>query len=95
MIQTENQARIDEILDIVAQKAMIDRSRLTLDAKLSDLEISSLDMVDVMFMLEDKFGIELPFNANTNTDDLKTVGDVVALVEKQLTTKGNPAAAGA
>jgi acyl carrier protein len=76
--------QIDEILDIVAQKALIDRSKLTPDASLADLNVSSLDMVEVMFALEDKFGIELPFNANTNASDFKTLGDVIALVEKQL-----------
>ena len=77
-------SQIDEILDIVAQKASIERGKLTLDASLADLQVSSLDMVEIIFALEDKFGIELPFNANTNADDLKTLGDVVAMVEKQL-----------
>jgi len=77
-------SQIDEILDVVAQKALIDRSKLTPDASLSDLQVSSLDMVEVMFALEDKFGIELPFNANTNASEFKTVGDVITLVEKQL-----------
>ena len=84
--------QIDEILDVVAQKALIDRSKLTPEAKLADLNVSSLDMVEVVFALEDKFGIELPFNANTNADEFKTVGDVIELVEKQLAAK-KPAAA--
>ncbi len=74
---------IDEILDIVAQKAMIDRTKLSRDAKLSDLSISSLDMVEVVFALEDKFGVQLPFNANLDRATISTVGDVIALVEKQ------------
>ena len=81
-------SRLDEILDIVAQKALIDRSRLTPGAKLTDLNVSSLDMVEVMFALEDKFGIQLPFNANTSANDMQTVGDVIAMVEKQLADKG-------
>ncbi|MDE2029522.1 MAG: acyl carrier protein [Alphaproteobacteria bacterium] len=80
--------RIDEILDIVAQKAMIDRGKLTPDMKLTDLDVSSLDMVDVVFALEDKFGVQLPFNANTSSGEVQTVGDVIAMVEKQLAEKG-------
>lgn len=80
-------SQIDEILDIVAEKAMVDRSKLTPEAKLSDLNISSLDMVEVIFALEDKLGIEMPFNANTNTQEFKTLGDVIAAVEKQLLQK--------
>ncbi len=79
--------RIDEILDIIAQKALIDRSKLTPDVKLADLNVSSLDMVEVIFALEDKFAIQLPFNANTSAEEIHTVADVVALVEKQLTGK--------
>ena len=88
------QSQIDEILDIVAQKAMIDRSQLSAEAKLSDLIVSSLDMVEVVFALEDKFGIELPFNANTNASEFSTVGDVISLVKKQLAAKASAAAAG-
>jgi acyl carrier protein len=78
---------IDAILDIVAEKAMIDRSKLVPEAKLSDLEISSLDMVEVIFALEDKLGIEMPFNANVNAQEFQTLGDVIAAVEKQLAAK--------
>ena len=79
--------RIDEILDIVAQKALIDRSKLSPEMKLTDLNVSSLDMVDVVFELEDRFGIQLPFNANTSSNEVQTVGDVIAMVEKQLVGK--------
>ena len=85
--------QIDEILDIVAQKAMVDRSKLTPEAKLSDLNISSLDMVEVIFALEDKLGIEMPFNANTNAEEFQTLGDVIAAVEAQLANKKDGVAA--
>lgn len=85
--------QMDEILDIVAKKAMVDRARLTPDAKLSDLNISSLDMVEVIFALEDKLGIEMPFNANTTAQEFQTLGDVIAAVEKQLAAKGGGVAA--
>lgn len=77
-------SQIDEILDVVAQKALIDRSLLKPDVKLADLNVSSLDLVEVMFALEDKFSLQLPFNANTSLGDFKTLGDVIAMVEKQL-----------
>jgi acyl carrier protein len=80
-------SEIDEILDIVAQKASLDRSKLTTDAKLADLNVSSLDMVEVIFALEDKFSIQLPFNANATGTDILTIGDVIAMVEKRLAMK--------
>lgn len=80
-------SQIDEILDIVAEKAMVDRSKLVPEAKLSDLEISSLDMVEVIFALEDRLGIEMPFNANVDAQEFQTLGDVIKAVEKQLAAK--------
>jgi acyl carrier protein len=81
-------SQIDEVLDIVAQKSMLDRSKLVPEAKLADLGISSLDTVELLCDVEDKLGIELPFNANTSGQDLRTLGDVIAAVEKQLAAKG-------
>lgn len=78
---------IDEILDIVAQKALIDRSRLKPETRLDELNVSSLDMVEVIFALEDKFSIQLPFNANSSASELRTIGDVIRMVEKKLEEK--------
>jgi acyl carrier protein len=77
----------DEILDIVAQKAMVDRSKLSMDAKLSDLQISSLDIVEIVFALEDKFQVQIPFNANSTNMEFERVGEVVAAVEKLIAAK--------
>lgn len=85
-------ALTNEILDLIAVKAMVERNTLVLDAKLSDLSISSLDVVEIVFALEDKFAIELPFNANSQNQEFDTLGQVVALVEKQIALKKNPAA---
>jgi acyl carrier protein len=81
------QVNIDEILDIVAAKAMVDRAKLSPEARLADLNVSSLDMVEVIFALEDKLGIQLPFNANTSASEFATVGDVIKAVEAQLAGK--------
>lgn len=83
-------SQIDAILDIVAQVSLVDRATLVLDAKVADLGITSLDMVEIIFALEEKFGIELPFNANTSAQGYRTLGDVIAVVEKTITEAGNP-----
>lgn len=78
---------LNDILDIIAVKAMVDREKLKPDAKLTDLNISSLDVVEIVFALEDKFQIELPFNANAQNQEFETLGQVIALVEKQIQAK--------
>ncbi len=79
----------DEILDIVAQKAMVDRSRLAPGARLSDLQISSLDVVEIVFALEDRFQIQIPFNANSSNVEFETVNEVVTAVEKLIQAKAD------
>ncbi len=84
----------NEILDVIAAKAMVERNLLELDAKLSDLNISSLDVVEIVFALEDKYSIELPFNANSQNQEFDTLGQVVNLVEEQIKLKQDKAAVG-
>jgi len=48
--------------------------------------IDSFDFVELVYEVEDKYGIDLNFNANT-ADDLKTVADVAALIHARITEK--------
>lgn len=50
----------DAILDIIAEEARIDREKLLPDATLISLDIASLDVVSVLFAIEDRFGFEVP-----------------------------------
>jgi acyl carrier protein len=77
-------SQIDEILDVVAEVTLIDRSKLVPEVKIVDLGITSLDMVEVICTLEDKHGIELPYNANMNFQGFRTLGDVIRMVEETL-----------
>jgi len=72
----------DDVLDIIATKGMVARDTLQLDKKLSDLNISSLDVVEIVFALEDKFDIQIPFNANDAKLEFETVGEVVDAIKK-------------
>jgi acyl carrier protein len=46
-----------------------------------DLHASSLDMVEVVMALEDKFGIEI---SDSDAETLHTVGDLAVLVQAKL-----------
>ena len=60
------------------------------ETALSDLKIESLDLAMIVFDIEDTFGIEIPYNANEDVEDFKTVGSVVERVKNLM---GNGAAA--
>lgn len=69
--------RANEILDIVAKETAVDRARLTPDAQLSDLGIPSLDLVQAIFAIEERFKIDIPVNSERSGAEFSTVGDLV------------------
>jgi len=77
----------DRIMDLIADKAMLDRGQVSPEASLADLGLDSLLVVELIFAIEEAFGIEVPFNANDpeNSEfDVKTVASVAASVERLL-----------
>lgn len=64
----------DELFDLVAGEALVERSRLTRGAALADLGIASLDVISILFAVEDRFGIQVEENA---LDGCSTVGDLI------------------
>jgi acyl carrier protein len=73
-----------KIFDIVVDKTEVPRERLTRDASIKDLEISSLDFVEIVFAVEEEFDIEVPYNANTLDSDFGTLGDVIDAVAAEV-----------
>ena len=64
------------IFDIIAKTCSLDRSRITLDATLKDLDVHSLDAVQVLFEIEDRYNISVP-----EREDQYAAGTVRDLVE--------------
>lgn len=54
-----------------------ERSELSREASLEDLDIDSLDLVELAQIVEDEFGVEL---RGDDVKDVKTVGEVIDLV---------------
>ncbi len=84
--------RVDEIMDIVAKETGVDRGRLTLDASLSDLEIPSLDLVQAIFAIEERFKIDVPVVSERTGAEFSTVGDLIDHVLRTL-DRSSPTAA--
>jgi acyl carrier protein len=47
----------DELFDLIVKEAIIDRAKLTRDAKMADLGVSSIDVVTMLFELEERYGV--------------------------------------
>lgn len=49
----------EEILALIAQETGLPRQDLDMDAPLATLDISSIDMVSLLFEVEDRYGVEI------------------------------------
>ena len=77
----------DKIFDIIAKEASIDRTKITPASTLKDLQIPSLDLVQIFFAIEDHFQINLP---DQSPDfDTESAGGLVATVERLLAEKSD------
>jgi len=71
-----------DVVAVIAGKLRNERPQIKLTDKLEDLGIESLDAVEMIFELEEKFDITIPYNANDSRTEFDTVGDVVRAVEQ-------------
>jgi acyl carrier protein len=74
----------EKIIAILRKNMRDPNKEITLDTKLADLEIESLDLAVIVFDIEDTFGIQIPYNANEEMQDFATVGSVVDRVRAVL-----------
>ena len=71
---------------IAARMRTVDRTIRPSDS-LDSLGLESLDVLEIAFDLEQRFDIEIPFNANT-AFEFDTVGALVSAVERLVAEKG-------
>lgn len=67
----------DSVLDIIADEALIDRALLTPEATLESLGIASLDVISIVFALEEKFGLTLEQSDFEGVQGLGQMVDVI------------------
>lgn len=75
----------EKVFDIVAKEARLDRETLSLDTKLEDLSIESLDMVQILFGIEDTFDVYVP--QDDDSFKLETMQDVIDGVKQLIAEK--------
>ncbi len=68
-----------KIVNLVGDATKSDTASMTEKTNfIDDLNLDSLDMVELMMKMEDEFGIEIP---EDDTEKLKTIGDVVSYLK--------------
>ncbi|MBF0312245.1 MAG: acyl carrier protein [Oligoflexia bacterium] len=71
----------EKIIQLVSEATKIDPSKITANTNfIEDLNLDSLDIVELMMKMEDEFGIEIPEN---EAENLKCIKDVVGYIESK------------
>lgn len=80
----------NQIIDIIAREAVVEPEQVRPDMTLEELGLDSLGLVEMIFAIEETFGISVPFNANEQKGefDLSSVGAVVRAVEALIAGRG-------
>lgn len=74
-----------EVIEVIAKQAKVEPAKVARETELTELGLESLDSIELIFALEEKFDIEIPFNANDTTAagvNFTTAGDVIDAVVK-------------
>jgi acyl carrier protein len=80
----------DTVLDIIAKEGRVDRASITLESTLRDLDIHSLDGVQIIFTLEDTFDICVPEDQVQHATG--TIAQLIEGIEQLVAAKNAPVA---
>ena len=76
-----------DVLDLIRKKLPPGKTELKTEDRLEDLGIDSLSTVELIFELEEKFNIQIPYNANDTEPEFQTVAEVVDAIQKLVDKK--------
>jgi acyl carrier protein len=78
-----NEAIFSDLKDIIVEQLAVDPEEVTLEASfVEDLNADSLDLVELIMEIEEKFGIQVP---DEIAEKIVTVGDAVDYIQEQRT----------
>ncbi len=79
-----------DVIAIIARKVPADKAKdIELSDNLQELGLESIDALEMIFDLEEKFEIQIPYNANNAATDFSTVGDVTSAIQKLVDEKNS------
>ena len=74
-----------DIIEIVAKQAKTEPDTVNRATKLADLNLQSIDVVELVFAIEEKFDIEVPYTPgeqSTTGISFQSVGEIADAVDK-------------
>ena len=89
----------EDVMQIISRELKIPIERVTPNTALQDLGVESLDLIEIIFALEEKFDINIPYNANeaatagmeqsarVGLGDLRTIAQISTAVKGLMQAK--------
>jgi acyl carrier protein len=71
-----------DTIAIIAKRIAPEKRALQPADRLDELGIDSFSAVEMIFDLEEKFDIRIPYNSNEVRPEFQTVGDIIAAIKK-------------
>ncbi|MFI4974425.1 MAG: acyl carrier protein [Caulobacterales bacterium] len=75
----------EELLALVAEEALVDTDKLVKTATLEDIGLDSIDLVSIVFAVEERYGVEITEDAFARTD---TLGQVLDKLQTMIAARG-------
>lgn len=74
----------EDVLEVIAKTQRIPREKLTLDSRFEELGMDSMDAVNILFALEEKFDITIP---DESAKQIRGIREMVEGVQKLVDAK--------
>ncbi len=69
----------DVLRRVIAKQAHLDPSVITPESVLSELGVTSLDLVEIIMTIEDEYDVTIPVDAVEASNSYKTVANLIEL----------------
>jgi acyl carrier protein len=80
MASSNREAILERLRSLASERLGIDSARINEGARLSDLGIDSFAIIELVFSVEEEFGIRVPLDGVV----VSTIDDVVAVIQDRI-----------
>lgn len=82
---------LSDVKHVISKQLGIPLDQLSRESRLEAIGIESLDVIEIVFALEEKYKIAIPFNANESAAvAFETIGQIAEAVQKVVVAKKSP-----
>ena len=72
---------LDKVKTIIVEQLNVDGAEITLETSFEDLDVDSLDLVELIMAIEEEFGIEI---SDEDGEKITTVGAAVEYINSKV-----------